>query len=325
MLSSDEPVYETAPVAVDIHSDMQLDLARHGGDPRRTFAERHLPGLEAGNVRVTVLSTVSGGNNPTASAVRNLAATRAAGCRIIETGADLDADERVFVLGLEGAEPYQTDLDLVEAFHWLGIRIVQLAWVRANAVTDTCGEASPIGITPHGRAVLRRLHELGAIVDLAHISDEGFRDALEFFDGPLMCSHTCARTLCRHPRNLTDEQIRLLAERGGLIGVCFFGQFLDEDPKRRTVERVVDHAEHLVEVAGADHVALGPDWLDYAVDVLEALSPRGGNVDVGSVFPPDLSGPEGLHTLFAKMEARGLPADKIFSLNALKFLRAWLR
>jgi membrane dipeptidase len=324
MVSGTEPAYETAPIAVDIHSDMQLDLARHGGDPKRTYAERHLPGLEAGDVRVTVLSTVSGGDNPTASAVRNLGAARASGCRIVESGADLDADERVFVLGLEGAEPYQTDLDLVEAFHWLGIRIVQLAWVGANAVTGTCAQANPTGITPHGRAVLRRLHELGAIVDLAHISDEGFRDTLEVFDGPLMCSHTCARALCRHPRNVTDEQIRLLAEREGLIGVCFFGQFLDEDPSHRTLERVVDHAEHLVEVAGPDHVALGPDWLDYAVDVLEALSPPGGNVDVGSGFPPDLSGPEALPALFARMQERGLPAEQIFSLNALNFLRAWL-
>jgi membrane dipeptidase len=324
-VSISETAYEPVPIAVDIHSDMQLDLARHGGDPERAFAERHVPGLDAGNVRVTVLSTVSGGRNPTASALRNLAATRAAGCRVVETGADLDGDARIFILGLEGAEPYQTDLGLVEAFHWLGVRIFQLAWVGANAVTGTCAQASPTGITPEGRAVLRRIHELGAIVDLAHISDDGFRDAIDFFEGPLMCSHTCARTLCRHARNLTDDQIGLLAERGGLIGVCCFGQFLDEDPKRRTIERVVDHAEHLIEVAGVDHVALGPDWLDYAVDVLEALSPSGGNVDVGSGFPPGLSGPEGLPVLYAEMQKRGLPADKIFSLNALKFLRAWLR
>ena len=311
-----------APPAVDLHSDMQLDLARDGVDPRRIFVERHLPGLTAGNVRVRVLSTVSGPPDPTASALRNLAAVRAAGCRIVDTAAALDGDDGpAFVLGLEGAEPYRDDLGLVEAFHWLGVRVVQPAWVRQNGVTGTCAEPNPSGITSFGREVLGRLRELGAIVDLAHISDRAFADVLEQFDGPVMCSHTCARSICRHPRNVTDEQVRLLVERGGIVGVCFFGQFLDEDPARRTLARVVDHVEHLLEVAGADHVALGPDWLDYAADVLARLSTGSSSVDVHSGFPSELTGPESLTGLFGALQERGLPADKVIFGNAMTFLR----
>lgn len=307
---------------VDLHSDIQLDLARPGRDPRRTFLERHLPPMAAGSVIVSVLSTVSPPPDPTASALRNLAATHAAGCRIATKAAELDnAEGPVFLLGLEGAEPYGRDLGLVEAFHWLGVRIVQPAWVHQNVITATCNEPSPGGFTGFGRDVLRRLGELGAIVDLAHISDPAFVDAIELYAGPLMCSHACARALNPHRRNITDEQARLLVERDGIIGVCFFGEFLDADPSRRTLDRVVDHVEHLTEVAGEDCVGIGPDWLDYAVDILEPLSGGERPVDLRSGFPAELPGPEALPRLAAALARRGLPVEKVLFENAIRFLR----
>lgn len=314
----------SAPSAVDLHSDMQLDLARRDGVPAEAFVERHLPGLTAGNVHVTVLSTVSAGARPSVNALRNFAAARAAGCRLIDRADQLNQDGPLFVLGLEGAEPYEGDLGLVEAFHWLGVRVVQPAWVHENDMTGTCAQAHAPGLSAFGREVLDRLQEFGSIVDLAHISDAGFTDVLERYDGPIMCSHACARALCGHPRNVTDEQARLLAERGGLIGVCFFGEFLDRDPARRTLDRVVDHVEHLVEVAGADHVALGPDWLDYAADVLADLSGPSGSVDVHSGFPSELPGPAALPRVFAALKRRGLPAEKVLYGNAIASLRSWL-
>lgn len=311
--------------AVDLHSDMQLDLARRGRDPRQTFLENHLPGLTAGNVQVTILSTVSAGAHPSADALRNLAAAHAAGCHLIENADQLDQDGPVFVLGIEGAEPYEGDLGLVEAFHWLGVRVVQPAWVHENEVTGTCAQANATGISSFGRDALRRLGELGAIVDLAHISDLGFADVLSLYDGPVMCSHTCSRGLCHHPRNVTDEQARLLSEHGGLIGVCFFGEFLDEDPHRRTLARVIEHVERLIEVAGPDHVALGPDWLDYASDILAALSIGSSSVNVHAGFPRELPGPESLPLLFDALAQSGLPAEKILYGNAIAFLQRWLR
>ena len=310
--------------AVDLHSDMQLDLAREGQDPRRTYEERHLPGLTAGDVHVTILSTVSAGAHPSADALRNLAAARAAGCRLIERADQLEQDGPLFILGLEGAEPYEGDLGLVEAFHWLGVRVVQPAWVHENEMTGTCAQANPSGISSFGRAVLHRLSELGAIVDLAHISDPGFADVLKLYDGPVICSHTCARALCAHPRNVTDEQARQLSAHGGLVGVCFFGEFLDEDPDRRTLDRVIEHVERLLDVAGEHHVALGPDWLDYASDVLAALSGPSSSVDVHAGFPPELPGPESFPLVFDALERRGLPAEKVLYRNAIEFLRRWL-
>lgn len=306
--------------AVDLHSDVQMDLARPGGDPARVLSERHLPGMAAGEVVVRVLSTVSGPPDPTARALRHLAATLAAGCRIATSRAGLDLEPPVFVLGLEGAEPYVDDVGLVEAFHWLGVRVVQPAWMYGNRVTGTCGDVNPEGITPFGRQVLSILGELGAVIDLAHISDAGFRDVVEQYPGPIMCSHTCCRALNDHPRNITDEQARWVAERDGIVGICFVNDFLggSEPP---TIGRCVVHVEHLLEVAGPEHVGIGPDWVNYAIDILRPLNALAAKpVDVECGVPEGLEGPEGLPLLAAELQRRGLPAEEVMGGNALRFL-----
>lgn len=309
---------------VDLHSDIQLDLARPGEVPAEVLAGRHLPGMALGGIDVRVLSTVSPAPNPTGCAVRHLGATLAAGCSIATTRTDLDSASPVFVLGLEGAEPFGTDIGLVQAFHWLGVRVVQPAWMFANQVTGTCGDLNPQGFSQFGKQVLEALAELGDILDLAHISDPGFSDAMRLYRGPVMCSHTCSRALHEHSRNITDEQARLLAERGGIVGVAFANDFLG-GCGRPNVERCVDHIEHLLEVAGEDHVGLGPDWVDYALDLVKPLNvgaARGVDVDAG--VPTGLEGPEGLPALAAAMQDRGLPASKVMADNAFRFLRSAL-
>jgi membrane dipeptidase len=308
---------------VDLHSDLQLDLARPGCSPSEVFSRRHLPEMRSGGIEMRILSTVSPGPDSTASAVRHLAATLAAGCRVATDVKGLQVDAPVFILGLEGAEPYGTDISLVETFHWLGVRVVQPAWMHANHVTGTCGELQPEGLSRFGRQVLHLLDDLGAILDLAHISDQGFTDAIDHYRGPIMCSHTCSRKLHEHPRNITDEQARCLTERGGIVGVCFVNDFLGGPSDG--LERCVDHIEHLLEVAGEDHVGLGPDWVDYALDILEPLnSGVARGVDIHSGVPGGLEGPEGLPQLESALRRRGLPAEKVMAGNADRFLRVAL-
>lgn len=311
---------------VDLHSDIQLDLAREGADPRKVLLERHLPEMADGDITVRILCTLAQPPDPTVSAFRYIAATRAAGCDVATRFSEIGRQTPSFLLGLEGAEPYGTDLSLVEAFHWEGVRIVGLAWMNQNAVTGTCGEPNPGGITSFGRKVLRRVEELGAIVDLAHISDAGFYDVLECYDGPLMCSHTCARSLREHSRNITDDQARRIVERNGIIGVCFFSDFLGDGPENRTMGTLVDHIEHFIGVVGEDYVAVGPDWCDYAFDIIRPLSglaTRG--VDTYAGYAEGVEDPRGLPRLEAALTERGLPARKILETNALRFLRESLR
>jgi membrane dipeptidase len=305
--------------AVDLHSDIQLDLARPGGDPAAVLSRRHLPEMLAGGIAVRILCTPA---DDAKAAFRHVAAARAAGCRIATRASELDAEEPVYLLGLEGPEAYERDVGLVESFHWAGVRVVGLAWMYQNAVCGSCGEATPSGVTSFGRQVLARLAELGSIVDLAHVSDPGFFDAIELYPGPIMCSHASARALHAHSRNITDEQARLVAERDGIVGVCPFGDFLAADPADRTLDRFVDHVVHMVEIVGEDRVGIGPDWVDYAADLLVTMNAGATRpVDVSAGFPAELSDPSGLPVLHEALAGRGLPADKILYDNGIAFLR----
>jgi len=297
---------------------MQLDLAREGVDPGRVLAERHLAGMLAGGIQIRVLCTVS---VDAKVAFRHLAAAKAAGCRIAMRGADLAGEGVSFVLGLEGTEAYERDLSLVETFHWAGVRVVGLVWMYQNAVCGSCGEASPGGVTSFGRQALARLAALGSIVDLAHASDPAFRDAVDLYPGPIMCSHASSRALYPHPRNISDEMARMVAERDGIVGVCPFGEFIAADPVDRTLSRFLDHVEHMLEVVGEDRVGIGPDWVDYAADVIAPMNADATRpVDVSAGFPAELADPTGLPRLHEALAQRGLPADKILYDNAYGFL-----
>jgi membrane dipeptidase len=310
---------------VDLHSDIQLELARPGRNPTQMFEVNHLPGMQIGGVSVRILATFSPPPDPTTAAFRHLAATRAAGCRVVTEIQD-DGDTPQFVLGLEGAEPFAHDIRLVEAFYWAGVRVVGLSWMHPNAVTGSCGESNPEGLTSFGREVLRVLDSAGAIIDLAHISDPGFYDVIEQYKGPVMCSHTCARALRSHTRNISDEQARLLVDHGGIVGVCFFADFLDQDPQKRTVDRVMDHIEHFIGLVGEDSVGIGPDWCDYAFDLIAPLNRQAANaVDLGGGFPDGLGRPDDLVAFRDALLRRKLPADKILFDNSHRFLKKALK
>jgi membrane dipeptidase len=311
---------------VDLHSDMQLDLARSGQSPAETYTDKHLPGMLRGEVAVRILATLSPPPDPTTAAFRNLAATRAAGCNVVTELKEVKDAEPQYVLGLEGAEPFGEDIHLVEAFYWAGVRIVGLSWMHPNAVTGSCGDRDPSGVTAFGREVLGFLDSAGMIVDLAHISDPGFYDVVRDFHGPIMCSHTCSRVLREHSRNITDEQARLIRERDGIVGVCFFGDFLDEAPAKRTLDRVVDHIEHFIGIVGEDHVGIGPDWCDYIFDLIAPLNKQAArSVDLTGGFAEGLEVPDGLGLLRDRLERRNLPADKVLFQNGIRFLTEWLR
>ena len=115
----------------------------------------------------------------------------------------------------------------------------------------------PGAITMLGQELLGRMGALGVVLDLSHIAEFGFWHALELTDGPVVVSHANARALCGHPRNMTDDQLRAIAGRDGLVGACFVPKFIGEDA---SLEDVARHVQHMVEVAGVDHVGLGGDF-----------------------------------------------------------------
>jgi membrane dipeptidase len=165
------------------------------------------------------------------------------------------------IIGMEGAEPLDGSLELLRIFHRLGLRILGLTWNRRNAAADGLDfERTGGGLTPFGVALVEECNRLGIVIDVAHLSPKGVQDVLETSSQPVIASHANARALCDHRRNLTDEQMRAIAAGGGVIGATFVPIFITKEPADATVERLLDHVAHMIQVVGPEHVALGSDF-----------------------------------------------------------------
>jgi len=181
------------------------------------------------------------------------------------------------LMGLEGGHAIENDLANLRAFHARGIRYMTLTWENTNDWADSSGdEARHGGLTDFGCEVVREMNRLGMLVDISHVSDETFRDALEVVTKPVIASHSSARALVDVPRNMSDEMLRAVARNGGVVMVNFGGPFID--PRKAGVGHVLwdavvhlgpspvplalllDQIEHVARVAGADHVGLGSDF-----------------------------------------------------------------
>jgi membrane dipeptidase len=170
-----------------------------------------------------------------------------------------------FLLTMEGVEPLGADLDLLRVFYELGLRSLCLTHVRRNAAGDGglfAASGSPRGgLTPFGRDVIRECEKLGIIVDLAHISPAGFADILEIATKPVIISHTNARKFYDIERNVTDEQIKAVGARGGVIGIN--AVLVSPHREEATLDRYIDHIEHVRDLIGIDGVAIGFDFFEF--------------------------------------------------------------
>lgn len=184
------------------------------------------------------------------------------------------------LLSIEGGEPLLGSLAALRMFYKLGVRAMGLTWSFRNELGNGSGERRPTGgLTDFGISVVEEMNSLGMIVDVSHLNDQGFWDVVEVNKGPFIASHSNCRTLCEVSRNLTDDMIRALAERGGVMGMNFLPFFLvpREDlssGKRATVKSVVDHIDHIVDLVGPEHIGLGSDYdgIPYPPDGLEDAS-----------------------------------------------------
>ena len=177
------------------------------------------------------------------------------------TIADLTAAENdqkiAAVLSVEGAELLECDPERLELAHEKGVKMINLTWNRANAVSGTNVEERDRGLSAQGRAFVKEAQRLGILPDVSHLSDPGFWDLMDIFEGPVVASHSDARALCDHPRNLTDEMFRALRERGGFVGLNFYEPFIGRD---HSIDAIFAHLEHFLEMEGERTVGFGCDW-----------------------------------------------------------------
>lgn len=162
--------------------------------------------------------------------------------------------------------------EFLRAFGEMGVRIIQLTYNNLNYVGAGACERNDPGLSYYGRTLLDEMNEQGVLIDLSHCADRTTMDAIEYSDDPVAITHAGAREISPlYGRNKTDEQLRLLAENGGVIGVTLFPPLVKCDPDtydtlEATVDDVLDHIDHIVTVAGVDHVGFGTDLNDDALD-----------------------------------------------------------
>lgn len=164
------------------------------------------------------------------------------------------------VLAIEGGHGIEDSLELLAEFCGRGVRTMTLTWNNSNGWADGCGDDGPNGGLTHlGREVVATMEELGMVVDISHVAPSTFEDVLAVSRAPLLASHSCARSLREHQRNLTDDQLRAIAASGGVACMNLYPPFLVAEGEA-TLDDVLDHLEHFIAVAGADHVGLGSDY-----------------------------------------------------------------
>lgn len=182
---------------------------------------------------------------------------------LIRSYSDIDTAVRESKVGIlanfQNTTAVGTDLATLDVFHGLGIRQIQLTHNWRNWVGDGCTERTQAGLSYFGVEFVRRMNELGMVVDVGHSGYQTTLDAIDVSSKPIVFSHTNCMALCKHPRNKTDEQIRALASKGGVMGISTFNWFVSDKP-RSTVEDLLDHFDHVIKLVGADHVGIGSDF-----------------------------------------------------------------
>lgn len=174
-----------------------------------------------------------------------------------------DAGKISSILAIEDGVAIDGRLDRIEEFYNKGVRIITLTWNYKNCLgypNSSRWWKMRRRLKPFGIEALKKMNELGIIVDVSHLSEGGFWDVVKHSTKPFAATHSCARALCGHPRNLNDKQLKALGEKGGVVGVNFCSNFLKDYGKHTLINDVVEHMVYISKKAGIEAVALGSDF-----------------------------------------------------------------
>ena len=207
------------------------------------------------------------------------------------------------ILTVESAAALGGDLKNLEDWKKRGVKMCTLTWSGENELGRGVLSEGTKGLTDFGREVVKEFEKAGILADISHASPELFWDVVEIATRPLVASHSNAKEICGHPRNLTDEQFDAILKTDGLVGLNFYDAFLNDDESKAGMEDILRHAEHFLALGGEDHLAMG------------------GDMD-GSTMPQDmkdgLAAIPRLYELFLRHYSQTV-TDKIFYDNAARF------
>lgn len=336
-------------IVVAAHTDIMgsvVDRYRQRGEAG-VFEKRHAPILRAGGVDVFVdhlggdtrygfVPAPGLKSDPLSRAMRlfdhALVEEQDSGAyRIIRSIDDIfeaKAEGKLgMVMALEGGSPLNGDLAMLRHFFRLGMRSFGLTHNWRNALGDGCLERTGGGLSHFGKAVVEECNRLGIVVDVAHLSADGVADVLEISEDPIIASHTNPSAIAPHPHNLSDDLLRGIAERGGVIGVFFLNPYLTTNPTP-TVADIVRVITYLLDLVGEDHIALGPDIMEnWNQQEFKAVTEGGPTFESAPIktidyeYPPGYASVAALPSLRTVLEEEGFSdevIDKIFGGNCLR-------
>lgn len=307
---------ELAFTVVDLHVDVPWQVHFKERDPSLTEGHASAKNLTAGNYGGMVfpiyLADYLNTTGPRISDAEDVLATiqkviAASGVFIPPGQAAVPGKITAFV-SIEGAGAFADDITQIDRFIDRGVRLIGPVHAKNNRLASSAtGEAVEYGFTDMGKKFCERVYSHGALIDVSHLSDKAFADLVPIakrYGAPIVATHSNARAVADAPRNLTDAQLRTLGETGGVAGLNFHGPFVARKTKV-TMDDVIAQAEHMIAVAGIDHVAIGSDF------------------DGGIKPPKGLEDASTLPALAARLQKKGMSRGdvlKVFSLNALRVL-----
>ncbi len=178
------------------------------------------------------------------------------------------------ILGFQNATMIGTDIGNLDVLHVLGTRCIQLTYNSRNLLGDGCTERTNAGLSDFGVEVVERMNELGIIVDLSHCGEQTSKDGIAFSQRPAAFTHTMCKSIYEHPRAKSDELLRALADKGGVVGIAALGYFIGPNlGVETTFQNYLDHVDHAVNIMGIDHVGL---CTDFQIRGIKAWATRAG-------------------------------------------------
>ncbi len=316
----------------DCHNDLILLVDHHRNHGNTNyFRDSCIPDLRAGGVGLQIAPIfVDPEYSPEGALRRSLFLTELL-LEEIEKNSDqvalclngddidsaIEAGKIAFVIALEGCEQIDRDVSMLRMFFRLGVRTAMFTHFGRTPLADGSAEDDTGSrLTDAGVEAVKLMESLGMVVDVSHLNMAGTDHVLEVATRPVIASHSSARALCDVHRNLTDDRLKAIASTGGVIGVNFFPLFID--PSAPTVDRLIDHVEHVASIAGIDHVGLGPDFIKEIADTIES---EFQGIDIGQVLEGTVGGPADFLLVAEGLARRGFSNEDVAKVMGQNFLR----
>ncbi|MEY9849985.1 membrane dipeptidase [Streptacidiphilus sp. BW17] len=226
---------------------------------------------------------------------------------VIRSAGDIDAAKAAGKMGIilhfQGGDPIENRLDYIDAYKSMGVGMIQLTYNVKNRIGDGCEERTDAGLSRFGLDVIKRLNEARIVVDCSHTGYRTTMETIEASERPAVFSHAGVRAVHPSPRNILDDQIKAIAQSGGLVGANAYPPFVSGD-KQPSLEQLIDHIKYIADLVGVDHIGLGLDYFDgqhpYSTDeeaqVFYNKFLESGEWSPASYPPPPYLYPKGIET-----------------------------